>query len=183
MFKIEITILIIAILACNFFLYTFAFVSFKKYFTVFINNLNKKFFVFTFLIGSNPLRLTSSESNVSQTFSTSSSDSGLSQTLVSSSDSGLSETLVSSSGSSLSQTLVSSSGSSLSQSTSATSLTSSNTSVYEGILTPNNFLNVSLEQVEAILTPTLTSDMETLIRVQFTSMDSRTILNSQSYYE
>jgi hypothetical protein len=151
----------------------------KKYFSVLINNLKKKLFVLTFLIASNPLRLTSSESNVSQNFSTSSSDSSISQTLVSSSDS------------SISQTLVSSSDSSISQSTSATSLTSSNTSLFEGILNNNNLLNLSLEQVEAIMTPTTTSilsnagtsNMETLILVQFTSEESRTILNSQSYYE
>ena len=193
MFQIEIIILIFAILAGNWFTYNLSYVSFKKYLNVLINNLKQKLFVITFLIGSNPLRLTSSESNLSQSTSLSDSDlsetflnsseSGLSQTLLSSSDSGLSYTLVSSSGSSLSQTLVSSSGSNLSQSTSANSLISSNTSVYEGLVTPNNFLNLSLEQVEAILTPTLNSNMETLIRVQFTSVDSVTRLNSQSFCE
>jgi hypothetical protein len=211
---LETIILIFAILAGNWFFYSFIYISFNKYFSVLINNFKKKIFVITFLIGSNPLRLTSSESNVSQTL-LSSSDSDLAETLLNSSDSGLSQTLLSSSGSSsnLSQTLLSSSGSSsnlsqtfvsssgsssnlsqillnpsgssssLYQSTSATSLTSSNTSVYEGILTPNNWFNLSLEQVEAILTPTLTSNMETLIKVEFTSMDSVTMLNSQSYNE
>jgi hypothetical protein len=152
---------------------------------VLINNLKKKLFVITFLIESNPLRLTSSESNESQNFSTFSSESSLSslsQTLVSSSESNLSG---------LSQTLLSSSGSSLSQSTSATSLTSSNTSVFEGILNTNNLLNLSLEQVEAVMTPTSTSilsnagtsNMQTLIQVQFTSVDSVTLLNSQSFNE
>ena len=166
-FSLDTIILIFAILAGNWFICSFIFVNLKKYFSVLINNLKKKLFVLTFLIASNPLRLTSSESNVSQNFSTSSSDSSISQTLVSSSDS------------------------SISQSTSATSLTSSNTSLFEGILNNNNLLNLSLEQVEAIMTPTTTSilsnagtsNMETLILVQFTSEESRTILNSQSYYE
>ena len=214
-FLLEIIILLFAILAGNYFIFNFISSTFKKYFYVLINNLKKKLFVITFLIGSSPLRITSSDSNESQNISSSSSDSSLpslsetvlnssgsslpslSQSVATSSDStlsSLSQSGLSSSGSSLSETVLSSSGSSwssLSQSASSWSWTSADISVFEGLLPPNFLLNLSLEQVQAVMTPTAseilsnagTSNFQSLIQVEFMSVDSRTILNSQSFNE
>jgi hypothetical protein len=93
----ETILFLLAILASNGIIYSLTYFNFQKKnssenISVITNNSEKKVFGQTLLIASNPLRLTSSESNSSQTLSMTSSESSSSQTLsVASSDTNVCE--------------------------------------------------------------------------------------------
>jgi hypothetical protein len=109
---LETILILFAILASNGIIYSLTFFNLNtqnssENISVITNSSEKDVLTLTSLIASNPMRLTSSDSNTSQTLSVTSSDSNTSQTLsVTSSDSNTSQTLsVTSSDSSASQTL------------------------------------------------------------------------------
>jgi hypothetical protein len=167
----ETIIILFAILASNGFIYSL---------TIFnLNNLNKKNssenisiirnssekdgLALTSLIASNPINLTSSESSTSQTLSVSSSGSSTSQTLsVSSFESSTSQTLsVSSSGTNISQGIFD-----------IDDLTDSE--INGGTQTENSYVTSANEE----FLPSNGGVFD-----QFTSLDSQTILNTQSFEE
>jgi hypothetical protein len=98
-FFFETILVLFAILASNGIIYSLTFFNLKKSnssenISVITNSSEKDGLALTSLIASNPIRLTSSESNTSQTLSVTSSESSASQTLsVTSSESSASQTL------------------------------------------------------------------------------------------
>jgi len=84
---LEIILILFAILASNGIIYILTFISLNKLnssenISVITNSSTKDGLALTSLIASNPLRLTSSESNVSQTLSETSSESNVSQDIL-----------------------------------------------------------------------------------------------------
>jgi hypothetical protein len=161
---IETILILFAILASNGIIYSLSIFNLKtknssENISVITNSSEKDGLSFTWLIASNPIRLISSESSTSQTLSVTSSDSSTSQTLFSSE-------------SSASQTL---------------SVTSSQTNVSQDIFDSDNWLedsevyegfNLHTENGTFIDTSTDLSVFDNT--TSFTSLDSITILNTQS---
>jgi hypothetical protein len=159
---IETILILFAILASNGIIYSLSIFNLKtknENISVIRNSSEKDGLSFTWLIASNPIRLTSSESSTSQTLSVTSSDSSTSQTLFSS-ESGASQTL---------------------------SVTSSQTNVSQDIFDSDNWLedsevyegfNLHTENGTFIETSTDLSVFDNT--TSFTSLDSITILNTQS---
>jgi hypothetical protein len=168
----EIIFLLLAILASNGIIYSLTVFNFKtqnssENISVITNNSEKDVLANTLLIASNPLRLTSSESSASDTSNISSLESSASDTLsVTSSDTYVSDTL---------------------------SVTSSDTYVSEDIIDNNSGLYEQVNegmttQTQNALLPntndgTIPSNLDVNLDVfgNATSLDSVTILNSQSY--
>jgi hypothetical protein len=148
----ETILILFAILASNGIIYSLTFFklntkNFSGNISVLTNSSEKDGLAFTFLIASNPISLTSSESSVSDTLSVISTESSVSDTLsVTSSETMVSDTL---------------------------SVISSETMVSEDIFDIENS-NLSNTNEENLLSNVDVPD-------HFTSLDSITILNSQSY--
>jgi hypothetical protein len=177
----ETILILFAILASNGILYSLSFFKLNKNeknssenISVITNNSEKNGLTLTSIIASNPIRLTSSDSNVSETLSVTSSNSSASETLsVTSSDSSASQTLsVTSSDTYVSETL---------------SVTSSDTYVSQDIFDNE----IDLEIGEGMMTHTQNSYLSGIhegilpsnvdVFDNTTSIDSITILNSQSF--
>jgi hypothetical protein len=178
-FVFETILILVAILASNGFIYSLTFFHFNKQtysenISIIWNSSETDGLALTSLIASNPIRLTSSESNSSQTLSVTSSESNLSQTLsVTSSETNLSQTLsVTSSETNLSQTL---------------SVTSSETNLSQDIFDNENLIESEISWGTQTENSNLSSTNEEILSSNvdvfdnFTSEDSLTILNTQSF--
>jgi|HubBroStandDraft_5_1064220.scaffolds.fasta_scaffold00135_2 hypothetical protein len=168
--NLEIILLLFAILASNGIIYSFTLFNLKKETSsenlIFITNRNSSEKVFTLIIGSNPMRLTSLESSSSDTLSVISSESS-SSTLVNSSSS---EANISSD-TFINENLI-------------------ELDMYEEIMTQtqhsvwshrNEAITPSEEVLSHINEGTLPSNLDVINQVtSYTSLDSRTILNSET---
>jgi hypothetical protein len=166
----ETILILFAILASNGIIYSLTIFNlntknYSENISVIRNNSEKDGLVLSSLIASNPISLTSSESNASQTLSVISSESSASQTLsVTSSETNVSQTL---------------------------SVTSSETNVSQDIFDSDNLINseVSEGMMSHTQNPSFSSINEGIIPSNgdifdhTTSFDSLTILNSQSFEE
>ena len=175
----ETILIFFAILASNGFIYSLTYFNLKKpnsseNISVITNSSEKDDLALTSLIASNHIRLTSSESNASQTLSVTSSDSNASQTLsVTSSDSSASQTLsVTSSDSNVSQTL---------------SVTSSETNVSQDIFDIEDWIDSEIywgtRTENSYLSSTNEENLASNVGVfdNTTSLDSLTVLDTQSF--
>ena len=170
-----------AILICNGIIYSLILFNIintnpSENISVIRNNSVKDGLSLTFLLGSNPIRITSSETNTSPTLNGASLDSSVSQTLTSS-DTNTSETL---------------SVTSLETSTSETlSVTSSDTNVSQDIFDTENWIDELLSEgssSETSLSQHILDNENWIEEVinegmlgQTVSLDSLTILNSQTF--
>ena len=156
----ETILILFAIIASNVFIYSLTFFhlnnsNFSENISVIRNNSEKDGLAFTSLIASNPISLTSSESNTSETLSLTSSESNTSETLsVTSLETSTSETL---------------------------SVTSSETNVSQDIIYDENWIDSEIS--EGLMTQTQNSYLEGVNEsiTGHTSLDSITILDDQTF--
>lgn len=188
-FFFEMILILLAILASNLFIFILPFINYKtqnscENLSVLTNNSGKDVLAQTLLIASNPLSLTSSESSASQTLSASSSETYVSQDFIDLDELDLQEVI-------------------LAQSNNSNFLTAN-----EVLMAPNNNLNISTAN-EVLMAQSNNSNFSTANEVlmanspytnisasyegmiftninntdQFTTLDSYTILNSQTIGE